>query len=357
MATANLEQARISDVLEWYGKQQLELNPNFQRRSVWTPAAKVYLVDTILRQLSIPKFYMRTKIDLKSRHSIREVVDGQQRLRAIIEFAGDHLLLTRRAHGFEGLRYSTLGEEYQTVFLSYPLSIEQLINASDSDVLEVFARLNSYNLTLNAAETRHAKYQGPFKWAVHQSSQDWHALWEHVQVVSVRNRLRMADDSTMAELYGVVLEGVQDGRETNITKLYDRWDFDNKDAEITAAREKVNLVLDYMVSRYGERLAGTPIAGRPQFLMLFAAVAHCLVGLSKVSGMRLPANRPLLEAELVLGRLEQLAAALDSGDVSEPEYGQFILASRGATASISSRRIRFAVFYEAITGIRLEISA
>jgi hypothetical protein len=317
----------------------------------------VYLIDTILRQLSMPKFYMRTKIDLKSRMSIREVVDGQQRLRAIIEFANDSILLTKRARDFAGLRYSTLGEELQTVFLSYPLSVEQLINASDSDVLEVFSRLNSYTLSLNAAEKRHAKYQGAFKWAVHQSSKDWRALWEDIRVVSVRERLRMADDSTMAELYGLILEGVQDGRETNITRLYDRWDSDEKDDEINAAGEMVDEILSHIVSEYGDRIAGTPLAGRPQFLMLFAAVAHSVFGLPKIGALELPTGDPLLAVDSVLNKLDRLASALDTRDVEGRDFARFVVASLGGTASIASRRIRFAAFYQAVTGVRLEIPA
>jgi hypothetical protein len=53
VATSNLEQYRVADILEWYEKKQLVLNPLFQRRSVWSAAAKTYLVDTLLRQLSI----------------------------------------------------------------------------------------------------------------------------------------------------------------------------------------------------------------------------------------------------------------------------------------------------------------
>jgi uncharacterized protein with ParB-like and HNH nuclease domain len=86
-----LEQFRISDFLEWHEAKSLKLNPDFQRGSVWTPAAKMMLIDTILRDLPIPKIFIRSRIDRETRKTIREVVDGQQRLRAIIDFASDKM--------------------------------------------------------------------------------------------------------------------------------------------------------------------------------------------------------------------------------------------------------------------------
>ncbi len=149
-----LEQYRIADFLEWHRKKQLVLNPDFQRGSVWTPAARTYLIDTILRQYPIPKVYLRTIVDVTTQQSVREVVDGQQRLRAILDYANDRFVLSSRAGEFAGLGYSDLETEFKERFLSYPIAVGQLLNANDDDVLEVFSRLNSYSVTLNPAEKR-----------------------------------------------------------------------------------------------------------------------------------------------------------------------------------------------------------
>jgi hypothetical protein len=39
----------LNDFVEWDKAKQLELNPRFQRRPVWSEKAKSYLLDTILR--------------------------------------------------------------------------------------------------------------------------------------------------------------------------------------------------------------------------------------------------------------------------------------------------------------------
>ena len=87
----------------------------------------VFLVDTILRRLPMPKVFMRTKVDLTTKQSYREIVDGQQQLRAIVDFANDKIVLSDRAGDLAGLKYSTLPADLQETFLSYAIAVDQLI--------------------------------------------------------------------------------------------------------------------------------------------------------------------------------------------------------------------------------------
>ena len=349
-----LEQYRIADFLEWHQERKLTLNPHFQRGSVWTPAARVYLIDTILRQLPIPKIYLRTTIDLLSKRSVREVVDGQQRLRAIIDFSENKFLLTKRAAEFEGLKFSTLHEEQQQAFLSYPIAVDQLLNASDDLVLEVFARLNSYSVSLNEPEKRHAKFQGDFKWSVRGASQKWSVFWEKYAVFSIRERVRMEDDSLTAEIYGILLEGVQDGGQSKITALYRKHDrtfgLDN------GVPERANAVLRYIADHFAGYLVGTPLLNPPHLLMLFAAVAHAKYGIpAGEMGDKLPARDSLALAddEIARNNLLKLASVIGSND-SPQGFTDFWLASKSSTQRIASRRQRFPEFYRALLPQSLE---
>ncbi|MBI2331371.1 MAG: DUF262 domain-containing protein [Chloroflexi bacterium] len=350
-----LEQYRISDFLEWDRDKKLTLNPNFQRGNVWTPAAKSYLIDTILRGYPIPKVYLRTKIDVRTTSSIRDVVDGQQRLRAILDFSKDKFALNSRAEEFKGLLFSELGEEGQQNFLSYPISVGQLINASDEVVLEIFARLNSYSVSLNAAEKRHARFQGEFKWAVRNSTRKWAPLWEKYKVLSVRERVRMLDDSLMAELYGIILEGVSDGGQEKITKLYERLDpaFEPEN-EVS---NRVDQVLDYFDQNLGEYLLNTPILSSPHFLMLFAALAHSIFGIPIGGLQEIPERDPLALSNLEIARnnLNVLAATIDTQnlDAIPANLKDFWKASSSTTQRITSRRIRFPIYYSALLPIQI----
>ena len=61
----------INDFIEWEQQGQLELNPAFQRRPVWSDKAKSYLIDTILRGKPIPKVFIRQRINVTTKTSTR----------------------------------------------------------------------------------------------------------------------------------------------------------------------------------------------------------------------------------------------------------------------------------------------
>jgi Protein of unknown function DUF262 len=74
------QEFKVSDFLSWQREGSLELSPSFQRRPVWKPSAKSYLIDTVVRGLPVPIIFIRERINLTTQTTIREVVDGQQRV-------------------------------------------------------------------------------------------------------------------------------------------------------------------------------------------------------------------------------------------------------------------------------------
>ena len=83
-------------------------NPDYQRPAVWSQAQKQLLMDTILRGYDIPKFYWRK---VSSSPDNYEVVDGQQRVRAIWEFVEGKYRLSKTTdkigdYDVAGLLYS-----------------------------------------------------------------------------------------------------------------------------------------------------------------------------------------------------------------------------------------------------------
>lgn len=84
---------KVSDFIAWAKTSTLILSPSFQRRSVWPAGAKSYLIDTIMRGFPIPIIFLRErKTNLDTLEAKREVVDGQQRIRAILTFIQPSLL-------------------------------------------------------------------------------------------------------------------------------------------------------------------------------------------------------------------------------------------------------------------------
>ena len=68
-----------------YKRGLLNLNPPYQRRSVWTQSFKDYFIDTLLLQYPAPTIFLYEEIsnDGVTKYN---VVDGKQRLTTIFEF-------------------------------------------------------------------------------------------------------------------------------------------------------------------------------------------------------------------------------------------------------------------------------
>lgn len=350
-----LHQYTISDLYSWIKERTLILNPEFQRRNNWPQDAKAYLIDTILRELPIPNIYMRTMTDTKTMRAYREVVDGQQRLRTITEFIDGVLRLGIQTKEYEGKRYDDLEEDEKSRFLAYSIGVVQLFDATDDVVLDIFNRLNAYGLSLYPQELRHGKYQGGryigfFRRTVIDAASRWSILWDRFRVVSVAARIRMADDEFMAQMFGVILEGVKDGGQPSIDRLYERYD-----AELPLnAVERVDEAVEFMISHIPEVLE-TRLSGAPHFLMLFAAVSHALFGIpiGKMGDPHpaLPVRDELALTNLAVARdnLRRLGDVLEEPTEEIPErFYEFKLASAGTTQRIKGRSIRFVYLYKAL---------
>src|SRR5690349_734760 len=157
----------INDFVEWDNNKQLELSPKFQRKSVWSDNARSYLMDSIIRGKPIPKVFIRQKINPTTKSAVREVVDGQQRLRTILSYVKDGFQINKRHNStYGGLYFSQLGfidEEIQTNILNYEISVDLLTNLPDPEILDIFSRLNSYAVVLNEQEKINADHFSPFK--------------------------------------------------------------------------------------------------------------------------------------------------------------------------------------------------
>lgn len=340
----------ISDFVEWDKKRQLILSPDFQRGSVWTPSAKVYLIDTILNDFPIPQIYFRTKIDSVSQTTVREVVDGQQRLRSILEFARGDLRLTTKAPRHRGLFYSDLTNDDKELFLSYKVPVVQLLNASDADVLEVFARLNSYSVKVTPAELRHAEYSEPVKWAIYDATRYWTKLWDEYRVVSVRDSVRLKNTSVIAEMFMIIDHGIGDGGETSIDKYY-KTSKNLDDNHFNQIRVVVDETVSEIISKISTDFKNTTFFDAPNFLALFASVAF-LNGKS-------PKSRTTTECEAFFGRgvdwsraqttLAEIAQAFDNSEEEESApYSAFVAATKSSTHRVQSRRTRFSTLVNAI---------
>jgi hypothetical protein len=137
----------------------LNLRPWYQRRIVWTTPQQSYLINTIHEQKPVPSIYIRHSIDVATGRSIREVVDGQQRLAAVLEYTADRFAARHPNHP-KPVKFTQLTSKERHQFLTTGLSVGYLLGADDSDVIEIFGRINSVSKKLSPPEKRNANFSG-----------------------------------------------------------------------------------------------------------------------------------------------------------------------------------------------------
>lgn len=339
----------ITDFLTWSRENKLELQPQFQRGSVWTPQAQSFLIDTILRELPIPAIYIRTRIDAVTQSSIREVVDGQQRLRAILAFAANDLRISSRSPDFGGQRWSDLSQDRKDSFLAYNISTVQLLNASDAVVLEVFARLNSYSVKVTPAELRHAKFDEPIKWAIWNTTRENGHLWDRFHVVSLRDSVRLKNTTLIAEMYMAFMNGIGDGGEDRVNRFY-RDNQSKTESDLLDVTGVIQQAINVTVGTFGASFDKTTFFDAPNFLLLVCAVGF-ITGSLPSSPLSVDVDSKHgagLDFAKAANILPLLATAVENDDIDGP-YSAFVIASKSSTQRSSSRRPRFNAIVNALS--------
>jgi len=213
----------IQDLVNWYKNEELELDPWYQRRSVWTRPQKAYLMNTLFEQKPVPTLYFRHTVDLDKDRSLREVVDGQQRIRALFEYLNDEYAALHPSAG-KKLKYSSLTSTNKRQLRETKLSGGWLLGASDADVIEIFGRLNSVSKTLNPMERRNANFSGDFKQFCLKEASSRIELWRTLGVFTANDIARMVELEFVSDLALNMLNGLSDFTPKALDALYDQYD-------------------------------------------------------------------------------------------------------------------------------------
>ena len=160
--------------------------PEYQReKSLWTREKKSLFIDSILRDLDIPKLYFNLLKD----KSI-EVIDGQQRLWSIWEFLDDQY---RYIEEGRPQFFSKLSKKKRQQIEGYKFQVTVFEDADDDYLRVLFVRLQ-LGLLLNTGEKLHAA-KGQMKHLV------FHKLARHtfIKQIGIQKR-RYAKETLCAQI-------------------------------------------------------------------------------------------------------------------------------------------------------------
>lgn len=151
----------------------LKPNPEYQRGLTWTNSQRQGLIDSILRGYQIPIFYIHLDKNINpitdSIETTSWIVDGQQRLAAIVDYCGNKFPLADpakarsgtvipidpgRIPAWAGKKFQDLGLDDRDRILNHELLVIE-ITAEKNEVRELFIRLQG-GTPLSAQEKRDA---------------------------------------------------------------------------------------------------------------------------------------------------------------------------------------------------------
>jgi uncharacterized protein DUF262 len=310
-ATRNIS---IRDFEEWNERHELTLTPKFQRRDIWAPKAKSFLIDTIIQGKPIPKLYMRQDVDPKTRRVTREIVDGQQRLRTVFSFLKDGFKISK-AHSYDygGMSFSKLDQQTQSEILRYEFVVDLLQDAPDQQVYDIFARINTFGEKLTQQELRNAKYFGEFKSAVYYIANQFVVFFEAKNVFTSKRIMRMAEAEFVSELLLAAHEGIREGKASVITKAY--VDYDDKFAGRKVLTKKILETMDTLAEMTEPDLPNLKFRATRLFYPLFCALFHFKFGLPKLQAPRVaikPGQYPKIK--VVLEEIDELIERIEEAN-------------------------------------------
>lgn len=165
----------IPKPLKWWHEQylrdRLDMAPSYQRKSyIWSGWKQAHLIDSILNDFDIPKFYVANFLEMPSpklneRKRPYALIDGKQRFQAVFDFFDDRLELNESivvsdqpSLKLGGFTYSRLKARAPELAEKVELFIPAVMNVvadSDDVIEELFVRLNAGEAT-TGAERRNA---------------------------------------------------------------------------------------------------------------------------------------------------------------------------------------------------------
>ena len=233
-----------------YRRREINLRPPYQRphEGVWNLKKKQLLVDTILRTYDMPKIYLRA---IESDSEVKyEVVDGQQRIRAMWEFIDGKFELGDASSDLpsplgdlSGKDYESLASEIKDRFSVFPLSVYEIQQADEEEIRELFQRLQE-GTSLNPAERRNAMMGGMRDFVASMAGTDDGTAPHSVLPLTRLSSKRCQWDDLIALVTCIELDGGPTNiKAVDLRRMYrDRSDFSSQGTLADAIRRNLNFM-------------------------------------------------------------------------------------------------------------------
>ena len=322
MDRVDYQSLMVQDILNLEESGELNYSPWYQRRSVWTTPQKSYLINTLIEQKPIPAIFVRYSLDMDRGKTVREVVDGQQRIRAILGFCRNEFSVRTSDDG-ASQTFSQLSRTQRERFLLTGIPVGYLLGATDGDVIDIFGRINSVSKTLNAQEKRNSEFSGEFKQFCLRQASSRVELWRTYNIFTANDIARMNEVQFISDLALNLLEGLSDFRPARLRDVYRKFDTNfPRQAEVS---QRMGRLFDFIANIEPSMFRDSIFSRQPIFFSLLLVMD----------------SMEKLDVQKVVKSLDEIDARFHQDNENQTEDGQeFVSASTATTQRIRQRQIR-----------------
>lgn len=182
----------------------LSARPNFQRQYVWSDVLASRLIESILLNVPIPPCYLSQNDEYEL-----DVIDGQQRLYSIYRFVDNQFAL----NGLEvltelnGKRFHQVPPQNRRQLETHTLRCVLITNESHPEIkFDVFQRLNTSTVPLNAQELRNCVYRGSLNGLLQEASAS--PEWLKILKKSAPDK-RLRDEELILRFFAFQNQGIE----------------------------------------------------------------------------------------------------------------------------------------------------
>src|SRR5208282_5887492 len=252
---------------DMYNAKLLDLDPPYQRRSVWNNAYKQFFIDTVLKNYPVPPIFVNMEVT-GTGATIYHVIDGKQRLSAILEFLEDGFPISKEKYSPQNLAgkyFSALELTTQKSIYGYFLPFEFFTHANLLEFTKILDRFNRNVARLTEQELRHARYSGEFISLMEQLADE--PFWKVKKIFSLADIRRMRDVEFVSVLFVLEMHGILEG--DDLDSYYADYDegVPDKSEHVTRFRGVLTAV-----ERLDPLLPGTRFRNKADLYSLFSAL-------------------------------------------------------------------------------------
>lgn len=244
-------------------KGLITVDNSFQREYVWLEKHQIKLIETVLIGSPIPEIYLwNIGTDSDTGDTKYSIVDGQQRTGALFQFIQNKFklkesILDCKTNVFNEIKnrfFKDLEDAQKQAIWAYVFSIRIVRQSvTRQNIVQMFLRLNSNNMTLNPQELRNAEFEGEFMLLASYLAD--FQFWENNKLFSIADRRRMRDITFISNLLTFMKLGIDEEiTSKNINRIYELFneEYPNKEKDIEMFSSMI-LVIDQIIEKNSYR--------------------------------------------------------------------------------------------------------